>query len=92
MPAAELLGLMNAKSRGAPLSIRSIHAQMRKGDLTSLTFDDEQAEIDGEPAPDDRTLLGEDDDGDGDGDDDGTGNLPPGGNQDDDEDGDGDEE
>ncbi|MCK5549932.1 MAG: DUF4055 domain-containing protein [Hyphomicrobiaceae bacterium] len=92
MPAAELLGLMNAKSRGAPLSIRSIHAQMRKGDLTSLTFDDEQAEIDGEPAPDDRTLLGEDDDGDGDGDDDDTGNLPPGGNQDDDEDGDGDEE
>jgi len=88
MPAAELLGLMNAKSRGAPLSVRSIHAQMRKGDLTALTFDEEQAEIESEPAPDDRTLLGEPD-----GDDDGTGNLPPGfgqdaGNQDDDDDND----
>jgi hypothetical protein len=61
---------------------------MRKGDLTSLTFDEEQTEIDGEPAPDDRTLLGEADD-----DDDGTGNLPPGGgNEDEDEAGDDDEE
>jgi len=59
MPAAELLGLMNAKSRGAPLSIRSIHARMRKGDLTSLTFDEEQDEIADEPAVDDTTLLGE---------------------------------
>ena len=62
MEAAELLGLMNAKARGAPLSIRSIHGQMRKGDLTALTFEEEQEEIDGEPPPDDTTLLGEDDD------------------------------
>lgn len=61
MPAAELLGLMNAKSRGAPLSVRSIHGQMRKGDLTSLTFDEEQEEIDAEPAPDDLTGVGEPD-------------------------------
>lgn len=59
MPAAELLGLMNAKARGAPLSVRSIHGQMRKGDLTALTFEEEQEEIDGEPPPDDTTLLGE---------------------------------
>jgi hypothetical protein len=59
MPAAELLGLMNAKSRGAPLSVRSIHGQMRKGDLTALTFEEEQEEIEGEPPPDDRSLLGE---------------------------------
>ncbi|MCK5496029.1 MAG: DUF4055 domain-containing protein [Hyphomicrobiaceae bacterium] len=68
MPAAELLGLMNAKSRGAPLSVRSIHAAMRRGDLTALTFEEEQEEIEGEPEPDDRTLLGEE--------------TPPGGDDD----------
>lgn len=61
MPAAELLGLMNAKARGAPLSTRSIHANMRKGDLTALTFDEEQEAIDDEPAQDDTSLLGEPD-------------------------------
>jgi hypothetical protein len=82
MPAAELLGLMNAKARGAPLSIRSIHANMRKGDLTEMTFDEETDAIGDEPPQDDTTLLGEPDDanagggnndepgdGDGDGDD-----------------------
>lgn len=59
MPAAELLGLMNAKARGAPLSVRSIHAQMRKGDLTALTFEEEQEEIDAEPPPEDLTGVGE---------------------------------
>lgn len=59
MPAAELLGYMNAKSRGAPISTRTIHDLMRKGDVTSLTWDEEQEEIDGEPAPDDLTGVGE---------------------------------
>lgn len=59
MPAAELLGYMNAKSRGAPLSLKSIHALMRKGDLTALTMEDEQEAIDGEPPPDDVTGVGE---------------------------------
>jgi len=82
MPAAELLGLMNAKSRGAPLSTRSIHAQMRKGDLTEMTFDEEQEAIDDEPPVDDSSLLGETDDDD-------AGGGAPG---DDDEPGDGDDE
>lgn len=59
MPAAELLGYMNAKSRGAPLSEKSIHALMRKGDVTALTYDEEQEELDGEPDPDDLTGVGE---------------------------------
>jgi hypothetical protein len=59
MPAAELLGYMNAKSRGAPLSERSIHNLMRKGDVTALTFDEEKKEIDSEPPPDDLTGVGE---------------------------------
>lgn len=59
MPAAELLGYMNAKSRGAPLSTRSIHALMRKGDVTALTYDEETEELDSEPPPDDTGLLGE---------------------------------
>jgi len=61
MPAAELLGYMNAKSRGAPLSLKSIHALMRRGDATQLTYEEEIEELDAEPAPDDRTLLGEPD-------------------------------
>lgn len=59
MGATELLGFMNAKSRGAPLSTKSIHALMRKGDVTQLSFDDEIDEIADEPTPDDRTGLGE---------------------------------
>ncbi len=62
MPAAELLGFMNAKAQGAPLSRKSIHGLMRKGDVTQMTYDDELEEIDDEPAAEDRTLLGEDDD------------------------------
>jgi hypothetical protein len=68
MPAAELLGFMTAKAQGAPLSKRSIHALMRKGDVTQMEYDDELEEIDGEPEPEDRTLLGEED----------PENLPPG--------------
>ena len=59
MPAAELLGYMNAKSRGAPLSLKSIHALMRKGDVTQLSFEEEQEELDGEPEPDNTNGLGE---------------------------------
>jgi Domain of unknown function (DUF4055) len=59
MPAAELLGYMNAKSRGAPLSLKSIHALMRKGDVTQLTFEEEQEELDGEPEPEPIGGLGE---------------------------------
>jgi len=59
MGAAELLGFMNAKSRGAPLSFKSIHALMRKGDVTQLSFDEEEEAIADEPPPDDRTGLGE---------------------------------
>lgn len=61
MPAAELLGFMNAKSRGAPLSMKSLHALMRRGDVTQLTYEEETEELDAEPTPDDRTLLGEPD-------------------------------
>lgn len=70
MPSAELLGLMNAKARGAPLSTRSIHANMRRGDLTKLTFDEETEAIDDEPPVDSGSLLGEPD-----GDQAGAGNL-----------------
>lgn len=56
MPAAELLGYANAKSRGAPLSWKSIHALMRKGDVTALSFDEEQEAIDEEP--DDEIIPG----------------------------------
>lgn len=59
MTAAELLGYMNAKSRGAPLSLKSVHALMRKGDLTQLSFEDEQEELDSEPPPDNENGLGE---------------------------------
>ncbi len=45
----ELVEMMTAKSMGAPYSIKSIHNQMRLRDMTELTFDEELAEIDGEP-------------------------------------------
>jgi len=74
MQSTELLGFMNAKSRGAPLSTKSIHALMRKGDVTQLTFEQEQEAIDEEPPPEDRIGLGEP------GEVDENGNpLPPGG-------------
>lgn len=59
MQAAELLGFVNAKSRGAPLSWKSIHALMRKGDVTQLTFEEEEDAIAEEEPTDDRTGLGE---------------------------------
>ena len=87
MPAAELLGLMNAKARGAPLSTRSIHANMRRGDLTKLTFDEETEAIEDEPPVDSGSLLGEPDgDQAGAGDDDNTGHLGDNDDEDDDDD------
>ncbi len=59
MKAAELLGFVNAKSRGAPLSWKSVHALMRKGDVTQMTFDDEETAINEEEPRDDTTGLGE---------------------------------
>lgn len=66
MGADELLKLVTAKNMGAPLSMRSMHALANRGELTELTFEDEQAEIEGEEpiagvtAPE----VEEDDDGD----------------------------
>lgn len=60
MLASELLGLIQAKNQGAPLSWNSIHGLMRKGDLTQLTLEQEQEAIDDEPPPEDTSLLGED--------------------------------
>ncbi len=48
---------MDAKAKGAPLSLRSIHSYAEKNGLTEMTFEDELAEIEGEeplvepPAP-----------------------------------------
>lgn len=48
MTGQELVQLMTAKGLGAPLSKRSIHAQMRQGELTQLEFEEEESELEGE--------------------------------------------
>jgi hypothetical protein len=44
----ELLAFMQAKQMGAPLSIPSIHRLLMKRDLTTLTYEEELAEIEAE--------------------------------------------
>lgn len=44
----ELLDLVGAKLRGAPISIKTIHDFMAKKEMTDLSFDDEMDEIDNE--------------------------------------------
>jgi hypothetical protein len=43
MSGKDLADLMLSKSMGAPLSQASIHKKMAQGDLTTLTFEEEQA-------------------------------------------------
>lgn len=45
MSAEELASLMGSKMMGAPLSLRTIHGQMQKRDLTEMEYEDELAEI-----------------------------------------------
>ena len=44
----DVLEYMQAKSMGAPLSLKSIHTNFRKKELTDKTFDEEMSEIEGE--------------------------------------------
>lgn len=43
-----LVEYMTAKSMGAPYSLRSIHGEMEKKDITAMTFEEEMAEIEKE--------------------------------------------
>ena len=46
----ELLALMNAKSMGAPLSLKSIHTNLLERGLTDFDFETEMEEIENETA------------------------------------------
>lgn len=58
--------LMDAKAKGAPISLRSVHTYEAKTGLTEMSYDEEIAEIEGEtplvepPAPDSATPSGSD--------------------------------
>jgi hypothetical protein len=45
----DLLNYMQSKALGAPISFKSLHNLMRKKDLTTMSWEEEQAEIDSEP-------------------------------------------
>ena len=51
MTGEELFKLITAKNAGAPLSKRSLHDLTRRGGLTDMSFEDEEAEIEQEPPP-----------------------------------------
>jgi hypothetical protein len=51
---AALLAFMQAKQMGLPLSLKSLHRMMRNNDLTELSFEEEQEQVDDEAD----TLLG----------------------------------
>ena len=45
----DMLNYMQSKVLGAPISLKSIHNLMRKKDLTTMTWEEEQAELESEP-------------------------------------------
>lgn len=45
----ELLQLMQAKNMGAPLSLRTIHRLMEEREATNLSYEEEMAEVEGDP-------------------------------------------
>lgn len=51
MTGQELLQLVSSKNMGAPLSRRSLHMLMQRGQLTEMEFDEEESEIESEPPP-----------------------------------------
>jgi hypothetical protein len=51
---AMLLAMMQAKQLGLPLSLKSLHGLMRANDMTELTFDEENDQIEAES----ETMLG----------------------------------
>jgi hypothetical protein len=51
---AMLLAIMQAKQLGLPLSLKSLHGLMRANDMTELTFDEENDQIEAES----ETMLG----------------------------------
>jgi hypothetical protein len=53
----DLLEYMQAKAMGAPLSLRTIHQNFRKRELTDKTFEEEMGEIDGEKSLTMGTVL-----------------------------------
>lgn len=62
----QLVDLMTARNMGAPISLRSVHAQAARMGVTEMDFESETAEIEGEaPALGDPTGRGEPDDPEG---------------------------
>lgn len=51
MTGASLLEWQNAKNQGAPIARRTIHDLMRRGGVTELTFEDEEALIEEDDLP-----------------------------------------
>jgi hypothetical protein len=49
--AQDLVYLMTAKNMGLPMSKKSIHGWMQKREFTDLSYEEEQTELDKEPAP-----------------------------------------
>lgn len=49
--ALDAVNLMTAKNMGFPLSTRSLHGWAARNDFTSLSYDEEQAELADEPPP-----------------------------------------
>lgn len=47
--------LMEARALGAPLSLRSVHRWLLENDFTRMTFEEEMAELESEPAEDTET-------------------------------------